>query len=284
VKNTKSSLWKYSVFCLALTSLPAIGLCDQMVFQNVSGAGYPADSYYGNYYVSPYYGTDITTSQNNILLYCLDFDHEISLNQHWNASVHQVPTTQSGFNAVASSFQFGNVPGGSSGPTFVQPVPSGEVVTLGSWERYQVATHLFNRELGLLGPGMISNSAAFSRERAVYQYAVWEVFLENNYTTGGHTYSYYNDFMASFNRIGSFDALFKTDVKTVLDEALTHYSTADLAGWTVVSPIPANTPGSEQEFLSPSFATTPEPTSMFLIGTVAILIGAARFRRRAPQK
>ena len=134
----------------------------------------------------------------------------------------------------------------------------------------------------LARPGLQSTSTAFARDRAVYQYAVWEVFLENNYTAGGSTYNYYNDFMSSFNVIGNADHNFKTDVKAVLDEALANYSTADLSGWTVVSPATANAPGSEQEFLSRSFAVSPEPSSIILLGTI-ILFGATRLRRKVRQ-
>jgi hypothetical protein len=267
-------------------ALQAVGFCDQMVFVDVNGPNpgggpYPGDAYGGHYYVSPYYGKDLTTGQSNILLFCLDFNHEINFGQQWTATIHSVPSTQAGFTATASTFQFGNVPNGSSGPTFVQPAPSGQIITLNSWQRYQVATRLFGQELSLLGPSLQSTSAAFARDRAVYQYAVWEVFLENNYTVGGSTYNYYNDFMSSFNVIGNADHNFKADVKAVLDEALAN-STADLDGWTVVSPATANTPGSEQEFLSRSFAINPEPSSIVLLGTI-ILFGATRLRRKVRQ-
>jgi hypothetical protein len=197
--------------------------------------------------------------------------------------LHQVPYTQSAFDAAASTFQFGNVPG--SGPTFVQPLPSGETVALTSWQRYQVAARLFNKELGLLGSGMSSTSAAFNRARAVYQYAAWEVFLENNYTIGGQTYNYYSQFMASFNAIGTVDSNFKNDVQGALNEALANFSAADLNGWTVVSPRAANLPGSAQEFLSPSFPTNnlvsaPEPATIVLFGSALAIFGAIRLRRK----
>jgi hypothetical protein len=245
-----------------------------------AGAPYPADLYRGYYYVSPYYGRDLTTGQSDIILFCLDFDHDIAFGEQWDAAIHKLPTTQSGFDAVKSAFQFGDVPNGVSGPTFVQPVPTGETISLNSWQRYQVAAHLFNKELGLLGPSLQSTSALFSRDRAVYQYAVWEVFLENNYTTGGHTYHYLNDFKSSYNLIVSMDPAFKSDVKTVLDEALAHYSTADLAGWSIVSPVSANVPLAPQEFFSQSFVTNPEPSAVILFGTAAVIWGGAWGRKR----
>ncbi|HEY6990725.1 MAG TPA: PEP-CTERM sorting domain-containing protein [Bryobacteraceae bacterium] len=276
------------LLAVAAAVIPAAAFGDQMKFLDVNGPGpggspYVADPYNGYYYVSPYYGQDLTTGQTNIILFCLDFNHEITVNQVWDATVHQVPLTQAAFDTAASTFQFGNVPG--SGPTFVQPLPSGESVALTSWQRYQVVAHLFNKELGLLGSGMSSTSAAFNRARAVYQYAAWEVFLENNYTAGGHTYNYVTNFMASFNTIGSADAHFKNDVQSALNEALTNFSTADLNGWTVVSPKAANLPGSAQEFLSPSFPTNnllsaPEPATIVLFGSALAIFGVVRLRRR----
>ena len=265
-----------------------------MKFADVNGPGpggapYPADSYGGNYYVSPYYGTDLSTGQSNILLFCLDFDHDINFNQIWDAVIHGVPSTEAGFNAVAPAFQFGTVPSGSSGPTFVQPLPSGEFVSLDSWQRYQVAAHLFNQELGLLGPGLASTSATFTRDRAVYQYAVWEIFLENNYTdpATSHTYNYVNDFLASFNRIGAADSHFQSDVQLALNEALADFNPGDLSGWSVVSPNPANGPSSAQEFLSPTAINSnliipnPEPSTIVLLGTIVVLAaGGVRRRRR----
>src|SRR5690242_7529827 len=261
---------KLAAFLVAVAVLPWCGFADQMKFVDVNGPGpngapYPADAYHGNFYVSPYYGKDLTTGQDNIVLFCLDFDHEINVNQQWNATVHEIPSTQGAFDATASSFQFGNVPSSTSGPSFAQPVPTGQTISLNSWQRYQVATHLFNQELSLLGPTLQSTSAAFSRDRAVYQYAVWEVFLENSYAAGGYSYDYVSDFNASFNKIGNADSGFKNDVTVALDEALANYSTADLASWTLVSPIPANTPGSPQEFLTRSFATNPEPSAIVLL-------------------
>jgi len=260
VNYIKKKLVTFSSVLVMACALQAVGFCDQMVFVDVNGpnsggAPFPGVAYGGSYYVSPYYGKDLTTGQSNILLFCLDFDHEINFGQEWTSTIHSVPSTQAGFNAAASTFQFGNVPNGSSGPTFVQPTPSGQTIALNSWQRYQVATRLFGQELSLLGPTLQSTSSAFARDRAVYQYAVWEVFLENNYTVGG---------------------------VAVLDEALANYSTADLDGWTVVSPAPANTPGSAQEFLSRSFAVSPEPSSIVLLGTM-ILLGANRLRRKVRQ-
>ena len=287
VNYIKKKLVTFSSVLVMACALQAVGFCDQMVFVDVNGpkpggAPFPGVAYGGSYYVSPYYGKDLTTGQSNILLFCLDFDHEINFGQEWTSTIHSVPSTQAGFNAAASTFQFGNVPNGSSGPTFVQPTPSGQTIALNSWQRYQVATRLFGQELSLLGPTLQSTSSAFARDRAVYQYAVWEVFLENNYTVGGVTDNYYNDFMASFNAIGNADLNFKADVKAVLDEALANYSTADLDEWTVVSTAPANTPGSAQEFLSRSFAVSPEPSSIVLLGTM-ILLGANRLRRKVRQ-
>jgi hypothetical protein len=272
-------------FLLALTSAAGLGLCDQMKFVSVNGPGpagapYPADVYRGYYYVSPYFGKDLTTGQSDIILFCLDFDHDINFGQEWNALIHHLPNTQADYNAVKSTFQFGNVPNGTGGPTFVQPVPTGETISLNSWQRYQVAARLFNKELGLLGPTLQSTSVEFSRDRAVYQYAVWEVFLENNYTTGGHTYNYLNDFKASYNLIVTLDPAFKTDVKNVLDEALAHYSTADLQGWSIISPLPPDTPASPQEFFSRSFTTNPEPSAVVLLGTVLAVWGGAKWRRK----
>jgi hypothetical protein len=283
--QVQTSVWRLATFVFALTAVAGTGLCDEMKFVSVNGPGpggtpYPADLYRGYYYVSPYYGKDLTTGQSDIILFCLDFNHDINFGQEWNAVIHQLPSSQADFNAAKSTFQFGNVPNGSTGPTFVQPVPSGEMISLNSWQRYQVAARLFNNELGLLGPNLQSTSAIFSRDRAVYQYAVWEVFLENNFATGGHTYNYLNDFKASYNLIVSMDPAFKTDVRNVLDEALAHYSTADLAGWSIISPLPPDTPSSAQEFFSRSFTTNPEPSALALLGMVLALWVCTAWRRR----
>ena len=270
----KEAIARFSILVLVLAALPGFGFADQMKFLDVNGpdpggAPYPGDSYNGQYYVSPYYGADLTTGKSNILLFCVDFNHEVSFNQQWDATIHAVPNSQAGFNNVASSFQFGAVTNGTAGGDFLVTAPSGATVNINSWQRYQVIAHLFNNELGLLGPSLKSTDAAFSRDRAVYQYAVWEASLENN-SAGA--------FNSSFNQIAAIDSNFKADVKTVLDEALANFGTNDLIGWDIVRPNPANIASGAQEFLTPS--SVPEPSSIILLGTL-VFLASTKLRRKA---
>src|ERR1700676_2939769 len=104
----KKTLAKLPIFFLLLAALQALAFADQMKFVDVNGPGtggapFPADWYNGQYYVSPYYGADLTTGKSNILLFCVDFNHDVTFNEIWDATIRHIPNTQGGFNTVASS-------------------------------------------------------------------------------------------------------------------------------------------------------------------------------------
>jgi hypothetical protein len=228
------------LFALAAL-IPAAIFADQMQFVSANG------SIIGNYYISPYTGKDLTLN-SQLTLYCLDFNHDVTFGQVWAANVASLSP------ANLSGYQYG-----TGSPVFV----TAPVMDL--FARYEAAAWLFTQSL----------ATANARWQGVYQYAAWALFLDPSHQ------SQYNSSLGSVNLVdpGTLHT-FQLDVTQALNAALdsNNYGSVNLALWNVVSPQNAGQRDSVQEFLSP--AAVPEPSTVVLLATVALLIGWLAFRRQ----
>jgi hypothetical protein len=124
------------------------------------------------------------------------------------------------------------------------------------WQDYEAAAWLITQ----------MTETSNLRQQAIDQYAAWEIFLYPSNVA---------NWQASVNtQGGAFAAQYKAAINAV-NSGYTPY------GLEVVTPNPAGQPGSTQEFLT--FASTPEPESIVLLGTILVIVGLItrlRMRRR----
>jgi len=249
---------------------------DALHFDSVSGTWggitFAPDTYNGPYYISPYFGS--TSTSGGYVLFCIDFDHTIYLPDQEASTVFQTLTTAT-FDS-APHLQFGAITNGAGTDNYVSgPLPTGaNIDTLNSLQRYEAAMFLLNQELVLLQNPPADNA----RVRAVYQYAIWALFLQNGVgSPGSEGSAAYSGAIAS---IQSADQKFEADVNNLILSAVNvtgQYNPATqdwlLSQFTVVDATtnPNSSLGGEyQEFLHPNFtlAPAPEPGSIMLLGTV----------------
>jgi PEP-CTERM motif len=194
----------------------------------------------GNYYVSPYTAQIRGTAQQ-LALYCIDFNHEVSPPNAWNAIVE--PFTFSNF----STFQYASL-----------GTPAG------TWDKYLAAAWLID-ELTQVG----GNTSHDQYQKAVFQFAAWRIFVDN-----AHMWEYSQAQAA----VGG--GAFSSEVTAAYNDAFNAvHGGYSALGWQIVAPYPAGNEDSVQEFLVPGTpAPTPEPASIILMGTA--LVGAALMLKR----
>jgi hypothetical protein len=109
------------------------------------------------------------------------------------------------------------------------------------------------------------------QQQAIDQYAAWEIFLYP---------SNVSNWQAS---AGTQGATFVSDVATEYNAAFNAVKNGYTpTGWDVVTPDPAGQPGSTQEFLT--IASTPEPGSIILLGTILVAVGGIVRMRRTKRR
>lgn len=225
------------------------GFCRLLILASFSGALFgdvvldfvsPGNNPEGYYYVSPYVA-QVKGSNQTLLLYCIDFNHEVAPPNEWTANIQVLDAA--------------NVPGLQYGSA---------LPAAAAWVDYEAASWLIVQMANIspLDPNRLHDAG-------VLQYAAWKIFLlPANVSV----------FDASENAVGG---NFANAVNTAYANAFAAVTGGyKPTGWRVVTPVPAGTPGSTQEFLTPD---TPEPSALVLLvtllGIVAIL-GRNRFAQK----
>jgi hypothetical protein len=239
------------LFAAGISLVPFSLLADNVTL-TLTSAGNNTSGYY---YASPYQATVQGTGQV-LSVYCIDFNHDVSLGQTWNAVIQ--PLTQA--NIAVDSQQ--------GAPDPVSPLDAN------AWEDYSIAAYLIDE--------LISTPNAYWQ--AVYQYAAWAVFLPY-----GNSASMVTTDTASYNAsVVKAEAQYKTGTQFASDisAAYTAATTAVQNGYTptgfdLVTPAPYGLASSVQEFLV-KVPPVPEPSSILLLLTAAFA-AAMVIRRKRPQ-
>ena len=201
----------------------------------------------GGYYISPY-TAQIDGTNQSLLIYCIDFNHDIAPPYQWEANI--APLTSN-----VSSFQYGTTD------------PNAAL-------DYQAAAWLIS-DLYNLTQGT-KTSANPSWDEAVDQYAAWGIFVDSAHQ------GTYNNSLASLGPW--FDYAVNSQRGAAFNQVQTPGYQPTLQ-WDVVTPNPID---SAQEFLTLGDQTgfspvaTPEPVSIFLLGTA--LFGCVLVARRVQRK
>jgi hypothetical protein len=154
-------------------------------------------------------------------------------------------------------------------PLNLASVPSTEYGTSSSnltsvWIKYEAAAWLITQ----------LTQADNAYQKDIDQFAAWKIFLDPAHI-GAYT--------ASVNAMGQ---AFGAQVTAAYDRAFGAVANGYTpTGWDMVTPDPAGRADSTQEFLTPAegpFAPTPEPLSVFLLGSVLLGFAClARWRKRS---
>jgi hypothetical protein len=260
------------------------------------------------FYVSPYTALDSTTGQN-LMLFCIDYNHEISPPNAWQASVTPLTTTN------LSQYQFGGtytnvLPAGSTAASSYAfqsntAISNGSTVTAnlstsGAMDRYlELAWIVTQMETALTdGQSNKMTTAAMDTALDVYQVADWLIFADNGPSefTSGQT-----NLSDLENRIGATGGGFAFNAalglwsasntgfnfQYAIDSVLNAAENAVVnQGWTssqfsVVTASQAwetadNHGVAVQEFLA--LSPVPEPSQLILLFTVFSLVGLLAWR------
>lgn len=245
---------------------------------------------------SPY--TAIDKSQNNkvLVIFCLDYNDEIAPPLEWKANIR--PLTQTNVDQYA---QFGGsyghgittTPWAFNGDAGANPGHSVDlsVLSASAYTRYLEAAWLFTNI-------MAAQTHNDLNSMIVSQVAAWDLFVEsvhandlngrisgtNNsnslYTFNNYEYSA-NNYATAPTTSGITNLLFQDAVDEALkaaQKAVTSqnwYASAFAPSWDLVTGDPAWTTAygrPVQEFLSEA-PPVPEPSSIFLLGTVMLAVG-----------
>jgi PEP-CTERM motif len=226
------------LLAIAIVLVPLSLMADDVTLTLSSPGNNPS----GSYYASPYQATVQGTGQV-LTVYCIDFDHDVSLGQTWDAVIQ--PLTQTN---IATTSQEGS-------PDPVNPLDPN------AWRDYSIAAFLID--------DLIQAPSAYWQ--AVYQYAAWAVFLPY-----GNTSAMIATDTTNYNSsVSSAEAQYGTGLQFAKDVAAAYVvaSTAVQKGYTplnfdLVTPTPQGLSSSVQEFLV-KVPPVPEPSSIILLLTAA---------------
>jgi hypothetical protein len=228
--------WLALFACVLLA--PGAAFADTLQWGGVNGVAY------GGYYVSPYYATNLTPDPDEqLVLYCLDFNHWASTTQ-WQANINTLGENQSQYQYTSND----------PSPDFAYDFTGLDTVL----KRYLAAAWLFGQEL----------NTKDSRTLGVNQYAAWKLFVDVEHD---------EEYDAALAEITISDSNFAADVQKALEGALANFSTVNASAWRVVSPDPARQPSSKQEFLTP---VTESSGLLALLAVMVIALGAELRRAR----
>jgi hypothetical protein len=247
---------------------------------------------------SPYTAIDKTQNNKTLVIFCLDYNHEIGPPFDWQANI--VPVTQSGVSSYALYGNMGTVqnpwafngdPGGNSGHSVDL------TASILPYTRYLEAAWLFTNI-------MAAKTHNDLKSMIVSQVAAWDLFVSsgniNDLRNRIHasnasepaTFSNYefstNGYATAPTTVSIPNLLFEDAVNEALKAAQAAvlnqnwYASAFAPGWDLVTSDPvwsAGHGGPAQEFLSDA-PPVPEPTSILLLGT-AVLGTVLALRRKS---
>ena len=237
-----------ALLLLCLLMLSGSAFADQFYFSS------PGTVTWDGVYVNPYQANDNTHPQNNPLtIYCDDWNTEFSGNPTWNADVYaltpgNVPNFKYG--QIASDYSL-SLSGGVLGDSVDSSV--------NVYDLYLEAAYLDQEMQTELASG--DSTANKQLEQIEYSDAEWTLFVNSANVDG---------LVGAINSSG-----FAGDVYSDLVGARTAVAGGfNAAGWDVL--VPVDNSFGMQEFL----VSTPEPSAVILLVSIAGLLGFAKFRRK----
>jgi hypothetical protein len=224
---------RFSLLAVAAFLTAGTAFADNMAFQSPSSQS----NVWQGYWTSPYLVTDLSSGES-LTVYCLDFNHEVAPPIYWDAYIRPLNEANLG------SFLYG------------QLLPD-------AFQRYAAAAWLFEAIRALPGDANLKEME--------YQVAAWELFVDASHAP------------TLTSKVDATDSTFPTfaaDASSLYNQALAAGpSTLTEGEWFVVTVDPAwealHQPGVPvQEFLIYRGASSvPEPAAIFLLATVAGLLG-----------
>jgi len=222
-------------------ALSGTAFADQFYFVS------PGSVIWNGVYVTPYTANDNTTHQNNLTIYCDDWNTDFSGNPTWNANVYALTA------ANVPDFKYGGVTSDYS-------------LTLNS-NTLSYASNPANAFDLYLEVAWLDDQLRTTNPNATQQTelaaAMWTLFVNDSNVAG---------LVGAINNSG-----FATDVFNDLAAAKLAVSQGyNAAGWDVIVPEDNNFP--MQEFLV--YDGVPEPSAVVLLATIGGLLVLMTLRRR----
>ena len=233
-----------------LATVPFSLMADNVTLTLTSPGNNPS----GYYYVTPYQAT-VQGSGQVLSLYCIDFNHDVSVGQTWNAVLQPLTSAN-----VATTSQYG-------APDPLNPLDSN------AWQDYSTAAFLIDE--------LISAPSAYWQ--AVYQYAAWEIFLPDGNSSSmitADTNAYQASVVKAEAQYGT-GTTFAKDIASAYTAATAAVQSGYMpTGFDLVTSVPYGLANSVQEFLV-KVPPVPEPSSIILLLTAGFAAVLVARRKRA---
>jgi hypothetical protein len=268
----------------------------------------PGNNTWSIFYISPYTAVDTTTGQT-LTLFCIDYNHDISPPNNWQANVTPLSTAnlsqyQFGGNytnvlptnsTAASSFAFQSQTTTSNGSTV-----SADLSTSGAMDRYLELAWIVTQMETALSDGQSNQmtTAAMDTALDVYQVADWLIFaddgpseftagqtnlsdLENRIGATGGDYAYdaalglWSASNSGFSFQYAADSVINAAENAVVNQGWTSSQFSVVTGtqaWDTAD----NNGVAVQEFLT--LTPVPEPSQLILLFTVFAWVGLLAWR------
>ena len=242
-------------FGLAVASLLLVtgsAVADQFSFTSAGSVTW------NGVYVNPYSANDITTGQNNLTIYCDDWNTDFGGNPTWTATVYALTAgnvTNFKYGNTAENYNVNLIAGNQLSAT-LSPIPA-------ALNRYLEAAWLDEQWLDA-----VSNGTSTSDQQKEIAAAVWTLFVDTAHV-GNPLSDPTSGLIGAINSSG-----YATDVYDYLQAAEGAVAGGySAAGWDVIVPVGLTNDGQQmQEFL----VHVPEPSAVILLGTVVGYLGVKK--------